>query len=95
MVGSGEPADFIAQHSVIAGKNILQGIIENMAHGKDPRNIGRRNNDGIRFLSGNRFPVEKVVFLPEGVPFFFRQGGLIGFGHIFGHFRSPELLLRT
>ena len=82
VVGSGEPADFIAFHSVPARENILKRIVENMPHGQDAGHVRRGDHDGIRFFIGIGLAVEKAVVFPVGIPFFLDGRGFVCFRHL-------------
>ena len=76
MVGTRHPARILAVHPCLADKNVVQCIVEHMAHMQDSCHVWRRNHDCIRF-SFVRFRMEKLVFKPIGIPFILRQGRII------------------
>ena len=89
MIGSGEPAALISLHPVPAQENILKSVVQNMTHRQDSGHVRRRNHDGIRFLIRIRFPFEKSVLLPKGVPLLFDFRRFVCFRHFLtGHAAS-------
>ena len=56
MIGAGEPQGFAASHTVVADKNILHGVVQNMTERKDSRDIGRRHKNGVGHFSLFKHP---------------------------------------
>ena len=54
MVGARQPEHFIALHPFAAGKDVLQGVVEHVAHREDAGHIGRRDDDGVGGLRRGR-----------------------------------------
>ena len=81
VVGAGEPADFLAHHAVPADEDVLERVVQDVAHGEDAGHVRRRDDDGIGLLLGIRLAVEAFVRFPLGVPFLFDFGGQICFRH--------------
>jgi hypothetical protein len=76
MVDSGYPQGILACHTGPADQQILNGVVEHMAHMQHPGNIGRRNDNGIGFPAvGPRF--EKASGYPVLIPFIFGLPGII------------------
>jgi len=61
VVGAGEPEDFVALHPFPAGENVLERIVEHVAHGEDAGHIWRRNNDGVGGFRRSRARGEVAV----------------------------------
>ena len=89
MVGAGHPESFIALHSLHTDENILDGVIESMAHMEFTGDVGRRNYDSERFLFGVNFCVEIAAIKPELIGAFFNLRRIIGFVEFFAHFCVP------
>ena len=79
MVGARHPAGFFAFHAGFARQNVLNGVVEHVAHVQLPRYVWRRNDNGIRLLVGIRFRVEIAVFQPISIPFGFNFLRCVGF----------------
>ena len=76
MVRSRYPAGVLPMHAGIPDQNIIQRIVQHMAHVQDSRHIGRRNHDRIRFLFVG-LGMEELVFQPIGIPFVLHFGGVV------------------
>ena len=50
MIRARQPQRIIPLHPAETDQDILQRFIERMAHVKLPRNVGRRDHDGVRRL---------------------------------------------
>ena len=82
MVSSGKPEGGTPVLPSPAGKNILNGIVEHMAHSEHTRNIGWWDDDGVSGLILINLSGEGSVFFPffvESVLYFFR---LVCFFHV-------------
>ena len=67
MVCAGKPKGVVAAHPAPADENILNRLVERMAHMQNACHVRRRNDHGIRVaLSG--FIMEASVVLPERIP---------------------------
>src|SRR5690625_2526012 len=64
------PARVVALHPCTAYKDILDCIVQHMAHMQDPGYIGRGDDNG-EGLTRIRFRLEVVMFFPIFVPFVF------------------------
>ena len=85
MIGAGLPQRVAPLHPVIAGQDILQGIVERMAHMQAARDIGRRDHDRIGIAPGGlvrragQTAAEDAAFFPLLIMAGFDFGGIIGF----------------
>ena len=70
MVGAWHPEGVLAHHARTADEDILNGIVEHMAHMEHAGYVWRRNHDAVGFtLVGNG--MEHFVALPVFIPFVF------------------------
>ena len=51
VVGAGYPAGVFTFHPCAAHKNVLNGVVEHVAHVEHSRHVGGRNHDGIRLAA--------------------------------------------
>ena len=73
MVGTRHPAGVKAHHARTTHQDVLNGVVEHVAHVQHARHIGGRNDDGIGFAAvGGRF--EQGMVDPILVPFRFDFG---------------------
>ncbi len=72
-----EPQHIEALHSLVTDQDILQGIVQCVAHVQLACDIRRREDDAVRFLFGIRFIMEYAMFFPEIVPSLFDRTGII------------------
>ena len=70
VVRTRNPAGILAVHPGLPDKNIIQRIVEHVAHMKDTRHVRRRNDDCIR-LSFIRLRMKELLLQPPGVPLVF------------------------
>ena len=68
MVGARNPGDVVAFHALEADQNILQGVVQSMAHVELTRNVRRRHDDAEGFLALIRLLMEVAVLFPKIVP---------------------------
>jgi hypothetical protein len=66
-------------HTGAPGKDILNGVVENMAQCENASNIWRRNNERESWFGGSRIGEKVALFQPPGIPFLFDRVGLVGF----------------
>jgi hypothetical protein len=71
MVGAGQPQGVVAAHPVIAGQDILQGVVQGMAHMQDAGDVGRRDDDGKSIPAFLHLRLEAVLLLPGLQPLLF------------------------
>ena len=78
MIGPRKPKNFATEEASTAGEDILDGVIENVAEGKDASDVGRWDDDGVaRFLGIGVGPVI-VAFVPLAVETIFDLSGFVG-----------------
>ena len=70
MVGAGDPAGILTLHTGTTHENVLDGIVQHVAHVEHTGYVGRRNHDGIG-LASVWLTREKFVVQPILVPFAF------------------------
>ena len=67
MVGAGLPEDVLAAHALEADENVLDGVVERMAHVQRARHVGRRDHDGEGLGLGLATGLEEAALLPFGI----------------------------
>ena len=82
MVGSRQPEGIEPVHPFIADQDVLQGIVQGMAHMKDPGDIGRRDDDGKGLLAFIHGAPEMFLPVPVLVPLLFNGLKFIGLGKL-------------
>ena len=70
MVGTGEPKRILTLHTAPPDENILNRLVERMAHVKNTRHVRRRNYYGIA-LAVARLLMKITVLLPKRIPLCF------------------------
>src|SRR5262245_6703578 len=96
MIGARLPQDSAPAHALEADENVLDGVVERMAHMQRARHIGRRDHDGEGL--GFRAPAafEQALLFPLGIEPGFDRGGRIGlFKHYDWQFRWGSAALNT
>lgn len=78
MVGSGYPEGVFAHESGATDEDVLDGVVEHVAHVEDSGDVWRGDYDGVGF-AGIGFGVEQAVLHPVGIPFVF-DGTRVIFG---------------
>ena len=68
MVGSRHPAGIFAFHTGAANENILNRIVQHVAHVEHTRYVWRRNDHRIRFAAIG-FATEEFIVEPVFIPF--------------------------
>ena len=68
MVCARDPGDVIAFHALEADEDILQGIVQGMAHVKLARDVRRRHDDAERFFARIRILMEVAILFPKIIP---------------------------
>ena len=76
MVGARHPACVLSVHSGLSDQDIVQSVVQDMAHVQYACDIRRRNDYGIGFPC-IRLRVEELVFQPVCVPFVFSGGRIV------------------
>ena len=84
VVGPGQPENFLAVHARLAAEDVLDCVVEHVAHVEHAGDIRRRDDDGIRGLGGLRIGGEATLLQPEVIPFVLHGLRFVGFGN-FGH----------
>ncbi len=74
MVCSGLPKGIQALHPLVTDKNVLQGIIERVAHMQVAGDIGRRDDNGIGVCAGVLATGESARGFPGRIMFFLDLG---------------------
>ena len=86
MVGARHPKGILALHACTANENILNGVVEHVAHVKHAGYVRRRNHNGVRFaLVGSG--LKQIVVHPIFIPFILHFGRIV-FGSQFVHIQS-------
>ena len=67
MVGAGLPQHVVALHAAPADQNVLQRVVERMAHVQAARDVGRRDHDAIGLLRRFGMGAESPRVLPFGI----------------------------
>ena len=88
MVGAGEPEDFPAFHAGLAGEDVLDGVVEDVAEGEFARDVGRGHDDGVGLFGGVGVGAVDAAVLPLGVEAVFDLLGLVGGGEFHGGLRD-------
>ena len=85
MVHARLPQHILAAHALEADQNILQRVVERMAHVQGPRHIRRRDDDGEGFRArlGVGAGAKSVSLVPGFGDLRFDGGGIVG---LFEHF---------
>ena len=92
VVGAGQPEDFLAVHARLAGEDVLDGVVEDVAHGEHAGDVRRRDDDGIRRAFGRHargVGGEAVLLQPEVIPLVLDGLRFVGFGN-FRHGLEPQ-----
>ena len=79
MVGAGLPQHVPAAHALQPAHDVLQGIVERMAHMQAAGDIGRRNDDRVGLGVGPSAAFEDAGIFPVGVDSFLDVLRTIGF----------------
>ena len=92
VVGAGQPEDLLAVHARLAGEDVLDGVVQDVAEGQYAGDVGRRDDDGIGGArSGDAGGVcrEAALLHPEVIPLRFDGLWLVGLGDL-GHDAAPD-----
>ena len=68
VVGAGHPAGVVAAHPVPPHQDVLDGLVQRMAHVQDARHVRRRDHDGIGRPAPRGVVMEAAMLLPPGIP---------------------------
>ena len=92
VIGARQPQDFLAVHARLAGEDVLDGVVQDVAEGQYAGDVGRRDDDGIGGTrSGDAGGVcrEATLLHPEVIPLRFDGLWLVGLGDL-GHDAARE-----
>ena len=78
VVGARLPQDVAAAHALEAHQDVLHGVVQRVPHVQAAGDVGRRDDDGVRFGIGAAAAGEGPGFFPTGMDFFLDLGGPIG-----------------
>ncbi len=92
MVGARHPQHFAAAHPLPAGENILQGVVERMAHMQDAGDIRRRNDNRVRRIAIFLVGMKQAALFPGGIPFLLYFMRLVTFRQFCFHLFFPDSL---
>ena len=81
MIGAGLPEHVAAAHALEPAQDVLQRVVEGMAHVQGAGDVGRRNDDrvGRRVATLRPAGAERARLLPRRIDAAFDLGRLIGF----------------
>ena len=83
VVRSGQPAGFAAVQLLEADENVLQRVVQDVAHRQLARDVRRRNDDRVRLLGRIHVRMEIAALFPYLVPLGFHFCGIVGFRQFF------------
>ena len=89
MVAARNPDRVVALHAMIADQDVLQRVVERMAHVQLARDIRRRDDHAVRLFRLIDFCMEELVVLPELVPFLLKRLRVVDLRDVI-----PEIFLR-
>ena len=78
VVGARHPQRLIALHALGADQDILQGLVERMAHVQLTGHVRGRNDDRIRLFIRVDLGMEKAGVIPEAVQLVLDRFGVVG-----------------
>ena len=84
MVHARNPARFLALHPGTPDKDILNRVVEHVAHVQQTRHVGRRNHDGVRFFGRVGAGGKQLVVEPILIPLSFNDCRIVGFRYFHG-----------
>ena len=73
MVAARDPDRVVALHAVVADQDVLQRVVECVAHVQLARDIRRRDDHAVRLLALVDLCVEELVLLPELIPLLLKR----------------------
>ncbi len=85
VIGAGEPEDLLAFHAGLAGEDVLDGVVEDVAEGEDAGDVWGRDDDGIGracWRHAGWVCGETALFHPEVVPLGFDSLRFVGLGDL-------------
>ncbi len=96
VVGSRHPEDIVPFQPPVAGQDILEGVVQCVAHMQGAGDVGWRNYHGKWRPVAIGTAGKTVMLFPELIPFIFNQIGVVGFIQIYrfvitGHLLSSSI----
>ena len=87
VVGAGHPEGVAALHAMVANEDVLDGVVQSVAHVQSTGDVGRRDDDGVVALIavGRGIGMEGLVGKPLVISLFFHLGRIVNCGHVEGH----------
>ena len=73
VVTARDPDRVVALHAVVADQDVLQRVVERVAHVQLARDIWRRDDHAVRLLALVDLRVEELVLLPELIPLLLKR----------------------
>ena len=83
VVGAGQPEGGVALHPLVADQGVLDGLVESVPQMELPRHVGRRDDDGERFLVRVSVGGEPAAVQPHLVDALFRGLRIVHLGKLF------------
>ena len=80
VVGAGDPERVVAAHAVPADEDVLDRVVEGVAHVEDARHVGRRDDDRVGLALAGR--LERAGVLPDRVPLGLDGLGIVVLVHV-------------
>ena len=78
VVGAGHPQGLVALHTLGADQDVLQGLVERMAHVELAGHVRGRDDDGIGLFVRIDLGMEKAGVVPEAVQLVLDRFGVVG-----------------
>ncbi len=79
MVGTGHPEDIVPLHPLPPRKDVLERVVEGVAHVERAGNVGWGDDDREGRSDRVDVSVKQALFKPRVVPFGFRRGRVVDF----------------
>ena len=73
VIAARDPDRVVALHAVVADQDVLQRVVERMAHVQLARDIRRRDDHAVRLLALVDLRVEELILLPELIPLLLKR----------------------
>ena len=82
VIGTRNPGRDLTEHAVVAAEDVLDRVVERMAHVQRPSDVGRRD-DHREGLPGTLLVAAEVAAIaPHAVPTLLHRCGLVGLGEV-------------
>ena len=88
-IGAGYPQSGVTLHALVAGQDVLPGLIHGVAHVQLAGNVRRRHHDGKGFFAAVDLGMEVTLVAPVLVDAVLSALGRILFGEFFRHCVKP------